>query len=210
VSDSNTIPLLPHATPTHAYLIVVGIVLGVLAGPGVLGRFAPDVHRDLFGGLTAEQSQLLDGKLQDHRDQMLDQLKRLEGTGVSKDRVQERLDEFKIEEDAIRADIARQTQSARLQGVLPMLMAVMLGVVAVVLLESVLGPQVDKRGRAVVLPLHGRLVTVRYGLLAVWTMLVLAQPAALLAMNPVFAIALVAVALVVGLVPLGKQPPENA
>lgn len=210
MSDSNTIPLLPHATPTHAYLIVVGIVLGVLAGPGVLGRFAPDVHRDLFGGLTAEQSQLLDGKLQDHRDQMLDQLKRLEGTGVSKDRVQERLDEFKIEEDAIRADIARQTQSARLQGVLPMLMAVMLGVVAVVLLESVLGPQVDKRGRAVVLPLHGRLVTVRYGLLAVWTMLVLAQPAALLAMNPVFAIALVAVALVVGLVPLGKQPPENA
>jgi len=208
-SDPRPIPLLPHATPAHAYLIVAGIVLGVLAGPGVLGRLAPDVHRQLFGGLDAQQVEQLDGLLEAHRSKTLEQIQRLEGTGVSQDRVTERLDEFAAEEELIRAQIARQQVQARTDGVMPMLMAVMLAVVAVVLLEAVLGPQVDAQGRAVVLPVHGRLVTVRYGLLAVWTMLVLAQPAAMLSLKPVFAIALIAVALAVGLVPLGRNAPET-
>ena len=43
--------------PDHRdlYLIVVGVLLGVLLGPGVLGRFAPNVYDRIFVGRDSAQ-----------------------------------------------------------------------------------------------------------------------------------------------------------
>jgi len=58
---------------------------------------------------------------------------------------------------------------------------------------------------AAVSPRLAHLVTVRYALLAGWLTLAIAQPAAIKAVSPVFAVLLVAVVLVAGFVPLGKK-----
>lgn len=193
--------LFPGATPSHAYLIVAGILLGVLAGPGVLGRVAPEIHRQLFGGPDPAQVQQT---MQSHRERVNDQLDRLRDSGVSKEAVDEQMVQWAAEEEAIVRAFERQ----RTEGVLPKLVAVGLAIVVVMLIEAIFGVAPGADGRAVVWPSQARLVTVRYGLLGLGVMLVLAQPAVLAAVKPVFALILLAVALGAGLVPLGTGRAE--
>ncbi len=189
--------LLPHATPAHAYLIVAAIVLGVLAGPGILGRAAPDLHRSVFGGADPTQAQAM---LEAHRAETTANLERMEAVGVTKIAV----DEYLAQRANVETSIHRALGREQVLHIVPMTTAVVLVLLAVMILESVVAPLPDAAGRAVVSPTLGRLVTVRYGLIGLWVMLVLAQPATLWSLKPLFVALLLVVALAAGLTPLGS------
>lgn len=210
-------------------MLVAGVVLGVLLGPAVLGRLMPDQHDVLFvgsgdtGALEQAQAELEDFLTNtERREAKINEIiAQYELVGAEDDSIAIAKEEqivaltnsFADEEEALRGavvlaqgevEVRRQTQREKLSG---MAMAMLLAIAALFATESILSPQRDEleQGRAALSPMLSRLVTVRYGLMAGWLLLMLAQPIWLRGIDPIFGGLLLAVVLVVGLVPLGKK-----
>jgi len=84
--------------------------------------------------------------------------------------------------------------------------AIIFALIIALVLESLYGPKID--GRAVVAevsPVIGRLVTVRYALMAMWIAVILARPAVLHTVSITFGCLLIAFTFIFGLLPLGKH-----
>jgi hypothetical protein len=182
--------LLPGPDHRDLYLVIAGILLGVLLGPAVLGRVSPATYDKLFVGAAAiqEERQALDTQLQ--RD-----IQRLAATGVSETAIQEKIQAAQAKQGEFQKQIeqAREGRAGRAAGIVVVLLIVMI-------LETL----VDPRN----LWLRARLATARYGLIAIWLALLLAQPALIRALPLPFIALLTAIALVVALVPLGKRNAE--
>jgi len=181
------------------YLLVAGIVLGVLLGPAVLGRLAPSIYEDAFvgGGQIARQ-------LAEDRAQTEKRLGVLEDIGVTDAAIPEQALQRQQHQIVLRAQLqkAQQEHRASLTG---WTTALMLAVIALMMLESVLSPDSQNTGTVKVSPALGGLVTARYALCALWIAIMLAQPRLLAQLPILFAGLLIAVALAVALVPLGPK-----
>lgn len=180
------------------YLLIAGIVLGVLLGPAVLGRLAPTVYEDTFVG-GAEQRQLLE----DNQSAVEEQAQTLEEIGVTDAAIPEHL--MQIKQQQIAWEVARQQHLTTLAG---WTTSLMLAVIAVMMIESLMSPDLSDKGsggRLVVSPAMGRLITARYALCALWIAVMLAQPKLLSQLPIVFAGLLIVVAVGAALVPLGRK-----
>ncbi len=188
-----TLRIPPFPNASHVYLIVAGILLGVLAGPTVLGRFAPDGYRAVFDGpdLTAIETEREDAEARFLAD--------VEGIDVTPDYVQERLDEIQM----LAAAKIEDGQRRQLERAAVLVVALVLGLLLMMILEAVLAPDTKPGEAAEVPPTLGRLITVRYALAGLVIAVLVGSPVLLWAMPKAFAVLIILVALVVGLIPLG-------
>ncbi len=134
-------------------------------------------------------------------------LHRLMATGVTEIALQEYLDRRLQEREAsaafLQAAVDRAEQAQTNTG---RLLALMVVVALIMGVEAWAGPTPPDRDRTTVPPALGRLVTVRYALVAVWLALALAEPTALLGLPWTLIAGLILVGLIAGFIPLGKQP----
>lgn len=210
-------------------MLVAAVVLGVVLGPAVLGRLAPQVYDPMFvgsGDMTeadaaeAELDKFLNDA--DTRKALIDQviadyeLVGEEGDSITTARDEQLLalnnrfaDEREKLQDAVMVAMGEVTirREAHREKLLNMATALLLLIVLLFAAEAILSPQRDEieQGRAVMPPVLSRLITVRYGLASGWLLLMLAQPVWLRGIDLVFGVLLLAVVVVAGLVPLGKK-----
>ena len=209
-------------------MLVAGVLLGVLLGPAVLGRLAPDLYDPMFlgSGDTTDLEQAradLDTFLNDEdaRAAIIDDvLKQFEAFSEEDSSMKIARDEqlfeitnrFANEQLTLESNIEAATvpvlasQQAHRDKLSGMATMVLLLIVLLFAAESILSPQRDEleQGKATLPPALSRLITIRYGLAAGWLMLMLAQPVWLKGIDLVFGGLLLAVVLIAGLMPLGK------
>lgn len=181
------------------YLLIAGIVLGVVLGPAVLGRVAPGAYRDVFVGGGEYLRQLTE-----ENEKTRQQLEALQDTGVTGEAIPEHVLGREQELVVLKAqlDAAQRQRMGELAG---WTTALMLAVIAVMMVESLVGPDVKAGAAAKIPPTLGRLVTARYALAALWIAVVLARPQLLTQAPILFAAGLIIVALGAALVPMGKK-----
>ena len=190
----------PFATPAHAYLIVAGILLGVLAGPGVMKRLAPDWHRAFFHSVDLTQLE------NDHRDELDRFYDQITGTGVSKEYVDEQVAQIDMVYQA-KLNAGRQAERHR---VATLVLSLTFAIFLVMILEAVLSPDPragckDNATPTEASPVVGRLITIRYALAGLAVALLLASPGMLMSLPFGFLALLLAIALILGLIPLGRK-----
>jgi len=179
----------------HLYLLVAGVLIGILLSPAVAGRVLPQGWQTwFFGGAEIEQ------RLEEIRDEAGQQIERLDEADANRETVQERV----AENNQRIADARRHLVAHRDRTAARYLLSLTLALGVVMVLEAVLAPplQPGNQSRAAVSPAFGRLITVRYALLAVWVALLLMRPSLLGLGTLGFAAAVLAVAILLGLVPL--------
>ena len=210
--------LSPFPAPRDLHVLAVGLIVGVLLGPAVLGRTAPQTYSQLFNGHDALT------QLREHDHQTTAQLAALQATGVSDDALAEHTADRHAEAQQLR--VAAEAIMDRRAWTL--VLSVGLALFAVAALEAALGPMPTQRrsdpepdesaddsdsditppadADRLVIPHHtARFITVRYALLAVAAALLLARPSLLFALPWLFIALLLTVALLAGLLPLGKS-----
>lgn len=209
-------------------MLVVGVLFGVLLGPAVLGRLAPDLYDPMFlgsGDMTPlQQAQAeLDRFLndadtrQDRIDRILKQAQVLGQGDSAQIATQEQVfaltNAFAEEQASLQAsiDAARlpilanqQTHRDKLSGMATIMLLI---IVILFAAESILSPQREELEQGKVTPPNAlsRLITIRYGLASGWLMIMLAQPVWLKGINLAFGGLLLSVVLIAGLTPLRKQ-----
>ncbi|MFA9479461.1 hypothetical protein ACERK3_14325 [Phycisphaerales bacterium AB-hyl4] len=187
--------------PDHRdlYLLVAGLLLGVLLGPAVLGQVAPGVYDRVFVGVGPATAELREAEAEHAA-----ALRQLQETGVSDAAMAERAMGFEQQRMLLQAQ-AEQERLAHLGRLTGRMLALVFAVVGVMVIESLVSPQPEGGKRQVVPTALSRLVTIRYALAALWLAVVVAQPTLLGQVPVVFAGAVIVVALVVAFVPLGGR-----
>ncbi len=180
------------------YLLIAGIVLGILLGPAVLGRLAPSIYEDAFVG-GAEQKQALF----ENQTEIEAQAQTLQEVGLTDAAIPQHL--LMIKQQEILWHAVKQQHLNTLAG---WTTALMLAVIAVMMLESLMSPDTQSAGTFEVPPAIGRLVAARYALCAIWITIMLAQPKLLAQLPILFAGLLIIVSVAVALVPLGPKRSE--
>lgn len=168
------------------YVLIVGVIVGVLLGPAVLGRLVPGTYDRLFA--TVEEAQLeaavLDRDIEATR-------QRLRDTGVT--------DAALVELDAGFAEKQRQLRQ-RLDWAIAgraRMTAVIFALVILMLLETLVARHDLWRAR---------LTHIRYACVAVLLALLLAQPRLLREVSVSFLALLILVALAASVIPLRRSP----
>ncbi len=182
----------------HLYLLAAGVLLGVVLGPAVLGRIAPDAHVALFRG-----SALAEALAAYETDTAA--VDALRASGVSGVALDEELDRRTLTARLLRGELDR-TMDRR---ALTLLAAVGVALVIVAGVEAWLSmapvpPTTPKP--APTPPPHARLATARYALLALGLALAVARPTLLRDLPWLLALLLAALALAASLVPLRPRP----
>ena len=213
----------------HLYMLVAGILLGVLLGPAVLGRLAPDLYDPMFMG-SGDVSELEEAQAEldrflndaDTRQARIDNIvKQAEFLGegdsaevATQSQILALTNDFADEEERLKlnVDIAselirKNNQEPHLKKLSGMATMMLLLIVLLFAAEAILSPQRDdlEQGKATLPPVLSRLITIRYGLAAGWLMLMLAQPVWLKGIDVTFGVLLLVIVLIAGLMPLGKK-----
>ena len=222
--------LWPLPDQRHLYMLVAGVLLGVLLGPAVLGRIAPEIYDPMFLGsgdmteLDSARTELDDFISGNDADQRIaDIMRQAEALGEDDDSASasaqdqiaaimngfaDRQAELENAVELARVPILanQQTHREKLSGMATMMLLL---IVLLFAAEAILSPQREEieSGRASLPPALSRLITIRYGLASGWLMLMLAQPTWLRGIDAVFGGLLLVVVLIAGLVPLGKKAP---
>lgn len=178
---------LPGPNHRDLYLIIAGIVVGLLLGPGVLGKLAPTAYDRLFVGAAA-----IEKEQREIEAQLTRQIEGIVAAGASEAAVQEKLKEA----DRRQAVLRQELENARQQRV-----GWSAGTVLAILIVMIIETLIDPRN----LSLRARLATARYGLIALWLALLLAQPSMGRSLPLLFAGLLAAIALLAALLPLGNS-----
>jgi hypothetical protein len=202
--------LWPFPDYRDLYLLVAGVLIGVVLSPAVMGQFVPNWSAQLFGGTDYEQqADDLQSELDKLSKKWQKELQTLADSGVSQAAVQQQRKQYKQQRQAIqqrRQQLFHAAELARDQRAGRMLVAIMLTLGLVMVIEAFVAPQPDQTTTRTAVPKAlGRLKTVRYALLAIFAALLLARPSLLVSATFIFTALLAAVALVVGLVPLGRR-----
>ncbi len=212
----------------HLYMLVAGVLLGVLLGPAVLARLAPQAYDTMFLG-SGDLSQLEQAQAElelfltdeDTRQARIDNILRqaeVLGDGDSaqiatQEQIALLMNDFADEQERLESNIDtarvpilanQQAHREKLSGMLTMMLLL---IVVILATEAILSPQRDEleAGKTTLPPALSRLITIRYALAAGWLMLMLAQPVWLKGIDLTFGGLLLVVVLIAGLVPLGKQ-----
>ena len=211
----------------HLYMLVAGVLLGVLLGPAVLGRLSPQLYDQMFLGsgdlseLEAAQAELLAFVQGDNTEERINNIMKqaelLDEGDTAYLSAQEQIvainNGFADERARLQAAVetarvpilARQQEHRdKLSGMATMMLLL---IVIILAAESILSPTRDEleSGKTALPPALSRLVTIRYGLAAGWLMLMLAQPVWLKGIDVMFGGLLLAIVLIAGLVPLGRS-----
>jgi cation transport ATPase len=144
------------------YVIILGVFLGIVLGPAVLGRFSPDSY-DKFIVQRAGQPQ----SLAEFEDETLKQQTLLQATQATPVAVSEYLASRQAQRARIMNDDQTEQIRAQLRG-LSRSVALIMTILVIMVLESVIDP-VWRLARA-------RLQAARYLLISFWLALTLAQP----------------------------------
>lgn len=209
-------------------MLVAGVMLGVLLGPAVLGRAAPQLYDQMFLGsgdisaLEAAQDELdlflndEDTRI-DRINSIMQQAEFLGENDSARDSVDTQItdlmngfadEQYRLQEniEAQRVPIfaSQQAHREKLSGMATMLLLL---IVILFAAEAILSPQRDEleSGKTALPPALSRLITIRYGLAAGWLMMMLAQPVWLKNIDFIFGGLLLAVVLLAGLLPLGRS-----
>ena len=185
------------------YLIIAGIVVGILLSGAVLGNIAPNLHQRLFvGGMQVQKN------LEELREDKREQIEALKETDVSPVAVKEKLAAFDARDSQLLRQL-KQDRQAHQRWLMDRMTALVLAILAVMVLEAVVSPPLQ-RGAVSVPSAVSRLVTVRYALIAVWVAMAVAQPAILRGVPMLFTALVIAIALAVAFIPLGKRSMDAA
>ena len=194
MSTSPSPRVIAGADHRDVYLLALGIVLGVLIGPQVLGRWAPAAYDRLFvGGGQAQR------ELDDFDRHVSEELRRLNGTGATKTAIEEKAAELLKDraEKSERRDANLRQHAAWLAG---QMNALLLALLVFMIVEAVTDPASAWGAR-----FRNRLATVRYALMALWLALLLGQQQWLRDVPLAFLALLVVVALLAAVVPLRRR-----
>ncbi|MFW6059160.1 MAG: hypothetical protein ACODAQ_03210 [Phycisphaeraceae bacterium] len=196
--------LSPFPDHRDLYVLIAGVVLGVLLSGAVLGHLAPSLYNNWFvgGQDTLEQ-------IEQRRAEQRQTLQDLAGTGVSRTAIEERRDQFEreLEQLNLRLQVER---AAHTQWLVGRLNALVLAILAVMVLEVLASPTVTATGRVKVPVAVSRLITVRYALIALWLAIVIARPSLLREVPITFLVLLMLVALAAAFVPLGRRGAKDS
>lgn len=146
-------------TPMGLYLLIIGVVLGILLGPGVLGQVAPRTYERLFSGGAEARA-----KLDALNAQATEKIARMEETGVTPEAIQELQLAQQAEQLPFRSAYDMQTR-AHTQRLAALATGIVLLIVLLMIIETFA-------------PLRA-LTLVRYGLAGAWLTLTLARPSML-------------------------------
>ena len=200
--------LSPFPDQRHLYLLAAGLVIGLLLGPGGLGRLAPGVYESWFtgGGEAGRMLAAWEGDVErDVREDLAGALDEHDGSFRSEvdAALRRRGGEKEMLQRRWRSEVA-----AHREGYVARLTALALVIGVMMVLEAIVAPEPGKGPQSP--GVLGRLVTVRYAVLAVWLALVVASPWVAWSVPWVFGGLALAVALAAALVPLGRQTPGEA
>lgn len=187
--------LSPFPTHRDLYVLVAGVLLGVLLGPAILGQLSPSTYRNWFqADQTTDQVPFDQGTIQ----QLLamDQQNKAEGSETPT--AARRL--------SIEHDDPRLSAKPSIAGLSS---AVILVLAAVMLIETIIRPQLASSNTLTVPWTLGRLVTIRYALMSLWIAMILAQPALLEKIPAMLVALLLAVALLAGFIPLSPKDQDH-
>jgi len=212
------------AGPDHRdlYVLCIGVLAGILCGPGVQNHIAPARYERFFVGAADEHRQFVNA----HEDmlklealippqlQALDaQIDALRHSGVSEAAVQEQTDRAKSLRQDLHNALLREAinQSAYAKALADyaayfagLLNALVLVCLAVMVLETLIDPAAPPP----FLRLRGSLASIRYACMAAWVGLVIAQPQPLHAVPLLLVLLLLLVGLVIALVPFRRAPAD--
>lgn len=163
------------------YLLVAGVVAGVLLGPGVFGRLAPEAYDEVFPpSIQTVGLQLveLEKKLAANREL----LRQIGATDAAISDLEAQRPEKRTE---LEARFDRASRSAGRTT------SLLVALVVTMILEAAIGAHRVRR----------RLTQARYALLAIWVALILAQPAVLSGISLPFVAMLTLIVLIAAVVP---------
>ncbi|MCG8510240.1 MAG: hypothetical protein MI741_13510 [Rhodospirillales bacterium] len=188
----------PFADHRDLYLLVAGLVVGVLLSSAVLGRIAPKTYQSIFFGDVAEVRAELEA-FDEETTRQIELLSSPELTvtplAIEEKLIQRKLDKADLERKLDRA--VNRTPAA--------LFAITFAILAVMVAETLISPSLEQRQRTEISPAVARLVRLRYGLLAIWLAIIVARHDLLASFPIVMFILLLILAGVIGFVPLGKR-----
>lgn len=188
-------PGLPDGS--HIYLLVAGILLGVLLGPGVLGRIAPRTYERVFiGGDQARQALAL------AEAEFNAAARRLTEVGVTPTALAELEQQTRPRLAVMQAQV-EQAQAEHGQRLAGLLTSLIVALGAMMVLEALPGPGSAARPAMLI---------GRYALLGVWTAGALARPTLWRSISPTVVVIAVLAVLALTLLPPGKsrQKESNA
>ncbi len=218
--DEATVLRLPPGRrlgPDHRdlYVLIIGLVLGLLAGPWVLGRVMPGLYQRAFVGAVAQQKAYeqherdITGALETFDAEtraLLDNLKKTGVTDIALQEKQNQRDEarqqYEMRQIASGLPLQAQLENAQRRHTLQLAalkLSLMLAVAMLMVLEAMLEP----RAVTGLAASRGRLASARYGLVAIWLAMVLAEPTALVSAKLLFVVGLTVIALALVFMPLG-------
>lgn len=191
-ADSSQPPSPPTGGPDHRdlYLIVIGIVAGILLGPYVLGSWKPGLYREVFIGGVEESKHV------EEQDAVIQRMLRGGMAGASDVAMEEKLADLNKAKVPLLAQYqnALRTRADRLAnfGV-----ALVLAALAIMVIETLIDPTRPD--------LRSRLSTARYAILAAWLAMLFARPGLLRTLPLAFLGGVIVVALAAALVPIGRR-----
>lgn len=187
-----------NTRPGHRelYLLVIGVIVGVLLGPGVFGRFNPQAYDDWFVGSGKNLAVIQEKQTKFEAD--LRALVEAKTTPIA-------IEELKAHHDESMAVLQAQMQALRDKTALKLSgrgHALLLAMVALMVIETMIAPSKEI--------FRQRISAARYCLIAAWIALALAQPALILHTPIELAIAAVAIALAAAVIPMPFRRAKDA
>ncbi|QDU35020.1 hypothetical protein KS4_30970 [Poriferisphaera corsica] len=205
---------LPFGDHRDLYVLIAGLLIGLALGPGGLKQVSPKVYNDLFIGNTQEVLRYQGLKANEEaaeeqvRAQLREQLsaKQGEGSSVSDlEGVVDRMVPQVMSQQMSKLELAaREAELKYLFHLVGLASSLVIGVIVLGVIETQLLPRKTAEGYALPWQL-GQLVKVRYVLLAGWIAIMVARPVLIMQVPVFFTVVLVALALGLGFVPLGKK-----
>lgn len=192
--------------PDHRdlYVLIVGLVLGVLCSGAVLGNLAPSVYRQIFEGVNQEQ---IEEGMEAHAQLQADVMNLLQ-TDVSSVEIERHLREAR-QDESNPITIIQESVEARAAQFAGLLAALVLGIILIMAIETQVTP-LPQDQRQEIKPAVGRLKNIRYVFTAIALALIIAHPTLMKSIPWLFLVAVIVVALVVGLIPLKPKQKELA
>lgn len=188
----------------HLALLGVGVLIGLLLGPMVLGQISPAAYRAIFTGDRGQVEQL-EAAIDDLERQRSEVGRLAQQSDVTEVAVDELRQEIDREQAVIEKAFAYEQLRYGLLESASLLLALVVALVVVSIFDATIGPRPGRSGRAVLTPMHGRVTTIRYALLASILAVLVARPLLLNEVSWVFVTLLLGVIAIAGFVPLGRR-----
>ncbi|MEX0774269.1 MAG: hypothetical protein WD042_01005 [Phycisphaeraceae bacterium] len=177
-------------------MLIVGIVIGFVLSPWVLGRWNAQLYDHWFVGSGPGKAQLAQFDAQTAA--MLAGM-----SGASPEAAQEKAQQRELQRQAIMQLQMQPAQQAHTQYLAGLRASLLLVMALIMILETLIDPAAPADAGPA--RYRGRLATIRYACLSAWLALLIAAPTTLLSVSPLFVILALLLALGFAIVPLGRN-----